>query len=96
MSPGDFLALLVTILLPTLFLLYIAKRYFSFKERQLEVNARAAAERAAEYAASNTELEQRVRVLEKIVTDGGLHTASQIEALRDHPAMLPSQRTENA
>jgi len=28
------------------------------------------------------ELEARVRVLEKIVTDGGLETAAQIEALR--------------
>ena len=31
---------------------------------------------------SNAELEARVRVLEKIVTDGGLETAAQIEALR--------------
>ena len=30
----------------------------------------------------NAELEARVRVLEKIVTDGGLETAAQIEALR--------------
>jgi hypothetical protein len=28
------------------------------------------------------ELEQRVRVLEQIVTDGGAQTAAQIEALR--------------
>ena len=28
------------------------------------------------------ELEQRVRVLEQIVTDGGMQTAAQIEALR--------------
>ena len=41
-----------------------------------------AAEKAAQYAASNAELEARVRVLEKIVTDGGLETAAQIEALR--------------
>lgn len=31
------------------------------------------------------ELEQRVRVLERIVTDGGYDTAAQIEALRDAP-----------
>ena len=41
-----------------------------------------AAEKAAQYAASNAELEARVRVLEQIVTDGGLETAAQIEALR--------------
>jgi hypothetical protein len=28
-------------------------------------------------------VEQRLRVLEQIVTDGGVQTASQIEALRD-------------
>jgi cob(I)alamin adenosyltransferase len=29
------------------------------------------------------ELEERVRVLEQIVTDGGAQTAAQIEALRE-------------
>ena len=41
-----------------------------------------AAEKAAQYAASNTQLEARIRVLEQIVTDGGIETAAQIEALR--------------
>jgi hypothetical protein len=31
------------------------------------------------------ELRERVRVLEQIVTDGGLNTAAQIEALREQP-----------
>ena len=31
---------------------------------------------------SNAELEQRVRVLEQIITDRGAETAAQIEALR--------------
>jgi hypothetical protein len=44
-----------------------------------------AAEKAAQYATSNAELEQRVRVLEQIVTDGGAQTAAQIEALRGRP-----------
>jgi hypothetical protein len=30
------------------------------------------------------QLQQRIRVLERIVTDGGVETAAQIEALRDH------------
>jgi len=81
-NPGDVIALLITILLPTVVLLYLFRRWFSYKEKQLEVNARATAERAAAYAASNKELEQRVRVLEQIVTDGGAQTAAQIEALR--------------
>ena len=82
MSPGDVIALLITILLPTLLLLYVIRRWFTYKEKQLDVQARVSAERAAEYAASNTELEQRVRVLEQIVTDAGAQTAAQIEALR--------------
>ena len=85
MNPGDVIALLVTILLPTLFLLYLAKRFFTLREKQLEVEARNAAEKAAQYAVSNSELEQRVRVLEQIVTDNGAQTAAQIEALRQAP-----------
>ena len=82
MGPGDVMSVLISILLPTAFLLYLAKRFFSLKEKQLEVSSRIAAEKAAEYAASNSELEQRVRVLEQIVTDQGMQTAAQIEALR--------------
>ncbi len=52
------------------------------KEKRLDLEVNLAAEKAAQYAASNTELEARVRVLEKIVTDGGMETAAQIEALR--------------
>ena len=41
------------------------------------------AEKAAQYATSNKELEDRVAVLERIVTDRGYDVATQIEALRD-------------
>jgi len=41
------------------------------------------AERAAQYASKVQELEDRVRILERIVTDKGYDVASQIEALRD-------------
>jgi ABC-type phosphate transport system auxiliary subunit len=66
----------------------IANRYFRLREKKLEVDARFAAEKAAQYAARSGELEQRVRVLEQIVTDGGAQTAAQIEALRA-PRRLP-------
>ena len=85
MQPGDVMALLITILLPTLLLVYVIRRWFSFKEKQLEIQAQSTAERAAEYAVSNKELEQRVRVLEQIITDNGAQTAAQIEALRKPP-----------
>jgi len=83
MGPGETISLLIVVLVPTLLLLYMAKRFFSFREKQLEVQAGTAAEKAAQYAASNAELEARLRVLEKIVTDGGYQTAAQIEALRE-------------
>jgi|GEM_PF-121064 len=41
------------------------------------------AERAAQYASQVQKLEDRVRVLERIVTDKGYDVATQIEALRD-------------
>ena len=41
-----------------------------------------AAERAAQYAAHTERLEQRMRVLERIVTDRGLDVADEIERLR--------------
>jgi uncharacterized protein YpmS len=82
MMPGDVFALLIVVAIPTLLLIYMAKRFFAFREKQLEVDARLAAEKAAQYAASNAQLEQRVQVLEQIVTDRGAETAAQIDALR--------------
>jgi hypothetical protein len=82
MGPGDVFALLIVVAIPSLLIVHIAKRFFSYREKQLEVEARLAAEKAAQYATSNAELEQRVRVLEQIVTDSGAQTAAQIEALR--------------
>jgi hypothetical protein len=47
-----------------------------------EIRARSTAEQAAHYAAQTTRLEERVRVLERIITDRGANLASEIEALR--------------
>ena len=41
-----------------------------------------AAEKAAQYAAHTERLEQRMRVIERIVTDRGLDVADEIEKLR--------------
>jgi hypothetical protein len=68
--------------LPTIMVMIIANRFFRFREKKLEVEAALAAEKAAQYASRSMELEQRVRVLEQIVTDRGAETAQQIEALR--------------
>lgn len=53
------------------------------QRRMAEIQIRATAEKAAQYASHSRELEERVRVLERIITDGGYDTALQIEALRD-------------
>jgi hypothetical protein len=92
-GPTNVLIALFVIGIPTLLLLYMAKRFFTFREKQLEAETMLAAEKAAQYAASNAELEARVRVLEKIVTDGGVQTAAQIEALRDVPQIPNARRT---
>jgi len=51
-------------------------------------------ERDARYEARIDELQDRVAVLERIVTDGGYDLASRIEALRDERPL--SQRLEAA
>jgi hypothetical protein len=94
MQPGDVISLLFVLLIPTVLIIYLAKRFFAYREKQLEVDARLAAEKAAQYAASNAELEQRVRVLEQIVTDGGAQTAAQIEALRSRPLRVREKSSE--
>jgi hypothetical protein len=54
------------------------------REMTLALNAQAA-EKAAQYVAHTERLEQRMRVLERIVTDKGLDLTEEIERLRDAP-----------
>jgi hypothetical protein len=84
-GPTNVLIALIVIGLPVILLMIIANRFFKLREKKLEVEAALAAEKAAQYASRSMELEQRVQVLEKIVTDGGAQTAAQIEALRERP-----------
>jgi len=86
-----FLAMII-IGLPTIFLMVTANRFFKFREKKLEVEAMHAAEKAAQYAARSSELEERVRTLEQIVTDGGMQTAAQIEALRKPVRRLAARK----
>ena len=86
MGPGETISTLIAIILPVVCVMYIAGRFFRLREKKLEVEAGVAAEKAAQYASRSTELEQRVRVLEQIVTDAGAQTAAQIDALR-RPAL---------
>ena len=53
------------------------------REKMAGVLNAQAAEKAAQYAAQNERLEQRVRVLERIVTASGDDLAGEIDRLRD-------------
>ena len=81
-GPAEVFLALIIVGIPMIALTWLLTRWFQLKERRLELEVNLAAEKAAQYAVSNAELEARVRVLEKIVTDGGIETAAQIEALR--------------
>ena len=71
---------------PFLFVLgiiWISKHHKLEEKRLAAREARQASAGDTQNAARIDELEDRVRVLERIVTDGGYDLASKIEALRD-------------
>lgn len=63
----------------------IVRPWIALQQRKLELEAQMVAEKAAQYAAHTERLEQRVQVLERIVTDRGVDVAAEIEKLRDAP-----------
>lgn len=63
----------------------VMKHYLKLKEREIDAMATQSAEKAAQYAAHTERLEQRMRVLERIVTDKGIDVSDEIERLRDRP-----------
>jgi hypothetical protein len=82
MNPGEFMAFISVVVVPAMLIIYVANRFFRLREKKLEIEAMNAAEKAAQYASHSREIEERLRVVEQIVTDSGVHTAAQIEALR--------------
>jgi len=77
---------IIAVMIPIIALLLIpVKQWLRLKERQMEMTSQLTAEKTAQYAAHTERLEQRVRVLERIITDKGIGVAHQIEALRDEP-----------
>ncbi|TPG13795.1 hypothetical protein EAH87_17070 [Sphingomonas koreensis] len=63
----------------------IVKPWLAHREKQMEIESRMVAEKAAQYAAQTERLEQRVRVLERIATDKGIDVSDEIDRLRDTP-----------
>jgi len=66
----------------------IVRPWLALREKRMEIEAQMVAEKAAQYAAHTERLEQRMRVLERIVTDRGIDVADEIEKLRDEPSQL--------
>lgn len=63
----------------------IHKRDLRFKERKLELEAAREGNASPDAAKKIEQLEQRVRVLERLATDRGQDIAFQIESLRSSP-----------
>lgn len=59
------------------------KNQRALEEKRLDATANLTASEAARHASRVAELEERIKVLERIVTDRGYDIATQIEALRD-------------
>ena len=75
-----YLALMIPIIALLIPIVAIWTRH---REKIARIEIERTAEKAAQYATGRQELEDRVRVLERIVTDRGYDVATQIEALRD-------------
>ncbi len=61
------------------------ERWLETRERMAQASTDATAEKAAQYAAKTERLEQRVAVLERILTDRSSNLADEIDRLRDSP-----------
>lgn len=76
---------LVAVMAPFLMVVGIVwvKSRARLEEKRIAATAESSAEKGAQCASRIAEMEDRIRVLERIVTDGGYDVATQIEALRD-------------
>ena len=71
------------------------KHQAKIEEMRLLASQERNSESAAQHASHTRELEERVRVLERIITDRGFDVATQIEALRDNrSSALTDRRTD--
>ena len=77
---AEFIGLVVVVMIFSIPIISIRNRH---RKELMQMQANLTAEKAAQYATNNKELEDRVAVLERIVTDRGYDVATQIEALRD-------------
>lgn len=88
MDPEIFLVFIFTVVaLPVLSWVGtdVFKRWLRHKETMAQVLSEQTAERAAQYAAKIERLEQRMGVMERILTDRATHLSDEIDRLRDAP-----------
>jgi len=93
---GEYIAVLAILMVFSIPILVIWTKH---RKDVMQMQANVTAEKAAQYAANNQELEDRLRVLERIVTDRGYDVATQIEALRDQRRvedLLEARETERS
>lgn len=85
MDPGIVFFFLIVVALPVVAGIGYAtfERWLKHREKMAAVLAAETAEKAAQYAAHTERLEQRVRVLERVITDRGVELANEIDALRE-------------
>jgi predicted ArsR family transcriptional regulator len=84
MIPIEYLGVMIPIIGVSIPIVAIwTKHRKDVMQMQIEATSSQTAEKAAQYASRVQELEDRVRVLERIVTDSGYNVATQIDALRD-------------
>ena len=78
----------LALLIPIIALMIPVIAIWTTHQRRVEeIRASAANDRAAQSAAQTAVLEERVRVLERIITDRGHALADEIEALRTDAAV---------
>lgn len=88
MDIPELLSIIISILLPSGLVFYIARRAFALREKKLDIEALHAAEKAAQYVARSREMEARLAVLERIVTDKPTMLAQEIDRLANEKARV--------
>ena len=81
MDGPEFILVLLAILVPAGLFFYVLRRAFAIREKRLDIEALHAAEKAAQYVAHSKEMEARLAVLERIVTDQPTMLAQEIDRL---------------
>jgi uncharacterized iron-regulated membrane protein len=70
------------------------RRWLQHKEQTTWLIAEQTAERAAQYGAHMKRVEERLKAVEQIVTDGGVQPPAQVETLGTTPLPDPSKKRD--